>query len=421
MALVTPAEIPAPDENNVWRLDTPGSDGWERSPRPDAADKFFMVSTDGHAQEPNDLWATRMDAEYHDRLPGVLIGAGGKKFQKTEGFRTPQRLMDTRYEGQDHLRNKAGFTPEERLADLAADGTDAEILFPNKGLTMWATSDAEFSHLMCKAWNDWAWEVYGPYNDRLAPMAAIAPGSLDNAIAEIRRCADLGFKGIQLPSKPTWGAPDASALNYNLKEFDPLWACITDVDLPVTFHISTGRDPRTSRSRGGAVINYAVHSLAQNMEPIANLCASGVCEQFPTLRFGSVEAGIGWVPWAIQAMDEAYLKHHMWVRPKLELLPSEYFRRQGFATFQDDAAGLDVAEHYDLVDNFMWANDYPHHEGSWPHSAEAIERTMGHLTDASRARILGLNAAEIFKFPIPDHYLIHDDAKASAAKIGSPS
>ena len=225
----------------------------------------------------------------------------------------------------------------------------------------------------------------------------------------------MGFKGLQLPSKPIWGAPDHEALNYNLREFDPLWKCITEVDLPVTFHISTGRDPRTSRSRGGAIINYAVHSLAQNMEPIANICASGVAEQFPTLRFGSVEAGIGWVPWAIQAMDEAYLKHHMFVRPKLELLPSEYFKRQGFATFQEDAAGLDLAAEHGLTNNFMWANDYPHHEGSWPHSAEAIERSMGSLTDADRAKILGLNAAEVFQISIPERFMNQPDV----AVVGS--
>ena len=44
--------IPEADENNAWRLNTPGSDGWLRSPRPDAEDKFFMCSADGHVQEP---------------------------------------------------------------------------------------------------------------------------------------------------------------------------------------------------------------------------------------------------------------------------------------------------------------------------------------------------------------------------------
>ncbi len=52
----------------------------------------------------------------------------------------------------------------------------------------------------------------------------------------------------------------------------------------------------------------------------------------------------------------------------------------------------------------MWANDYPHHEGTWPHSAQAIERTMGHLSEPARAKILGLNAARFFGFRVPPGY-----------------
>jgi predicted TIM-barrel fold metal-dependent hydrolase len=407
--------IPDPDANNAWRLETPGHDGWTRTARADAANKFFMASTDGHVQEPSDLWRTRMDAQYHDRLPGMTVDSKGKKFQKTEGFR-PLRLRDIKFEGEDGLRNQSGKTPEERLADLATDGVDCEILFPNKGLTIWATPDAEFSQAMCRAYNEWAWEVFSPYNDRLAPMACVAAADIPGAIAEIERCAALGFKGLSLPCKPVWGPPDHEALNYNLPEFDPLWACISDVGLPMTFHVSTGRDPRTSRGNGGAVINYAVHSLAPTMEPIANLCGSGVLDRFPSLVFGSVEAGIGWVAWALGALDEAYLKHHMWRRPKLDRLPSEYFKTNGFATFQEDKAGLDLAREHGLTDNFMWANDYPHHEGTWPHSAEAIERTMVNLSDEERAKILGLNAARVFKFDIPQRYTNFADAAAVANK-----
>jgi len=58
------------------------------------------------------------------------------------------------------------------------------------------------------------------------------------------------------------------------------------------------------------------------------------------------------------------------------------------------------AEQHDLVDNLMWANDYPHHEGSWPHSAASVERQMGHLRPESRAAILGLNAARVFGLPV---------------------
>ena len=397
--------IPHPDENNVWRLDTDNdSKGWEKSPYPDAKKKYFMVSADGHVQEPKDLWKTRMPEEYWHRLPGVTVDDLGDQFQKTEGFR-PLRIRNIKMEGEDAFRNGSGKTPEERISALALDGVDAEILFPNLGLTVWATPDSKFSQMMCRAWNDWAWETFGNYNDQLAPMAAIATGDTEGAIVEIERCAKLGFRGLSLPCKPVWGPPNHEDLNYNLPEFDPLWACIQDVDLPMTFHVSTGRDPRTSRGNGGAVINYAVHSLAPTMEPIANLCASGVLDRYPRLSFGSIEAGIGWVAWTLQALDEAYKKHHMFVRPKLKMLPSEYFRQNGFASFQEDKVGLDLAREYDLVDNFLWANDYPHHEGTWPHSPQAIERTMGMLNDQERTKILGLNSARIFGFPIPEKYL----------------
>lgn len=401
------------DNANAWRQESPGSADWPRSPRPHASNKYFIVSADCHVQEPNDFLSARMPARYQDRLPGIVLGGDGSKMQKTEGFR-PIRLSSLKFEGEDLERSESGRTPEERLAALERDGVDCEILFPNKGLTVWATPDSEFSQAMCRAWNDWAWETLGPYNARLSPMACIAAGDIEGSIKEVQRVARLGFRGLALPCKPVWGAPDHEHPNYNLPEFEPLWAAIQDADLPMTFHVSTGRDPRTARGHGGAVINYAVHSLAPTMEPLINLCASGVIERFPKLRFGSIEAGIGWVPWALTAMDEAYHKHHMWVRPKLRNLPSDYFRSNGFASFGEDRPGLSLMREFGLADNFLWANDFPHHEGTWPHSAAAIERTMGELTDTDRAKVLGLNAARIFKFAIPERYRQFADVDAVA-------
>jgi predicted TIM-barrel fold metal-dependent hydrolase len=390
------------NEPNLWRLDTPGASDWQRSPRRDAEKKYFMVSTDCHANEPADLWAKRIEPEYRDRLPRVETDEHGVKWRVSEGYR-PDRLRITEFEGEDKVRAEAGADPRDRLRDHDIDGIDAEIIFPNKGLAMWATPDPEFAMAQCRVWNTWAWEVFGEYNDRLAPVASIATGDMAGSMAEIERTAKLGFRSLTLPCKPIWGAHDVEHPNYNLPVFDPMWALIEETGMPITFHVSTGRDPRAARGNGGAVINYVTHSLAPTIEPVANLCASGVLERFPKIRFATIEAGIGWVPWLLTAMDEAYRKHHMWARPKLQGLPSDYFKAHGFATFQEDDVGLELAERYGLVDNFMWANDYPHHEGTWPHSAEAIERTMGMLNDHQRARILGLNAAELFGFEVPEH------------------
>ena len=388
------------NEPNLWRLETPGAAGWEWSARPDAARKYFMVSSDCHANEPAELWAQRIEPEYRDRIPRVEVDEKGVQWRITEGYR-PDRIRVQSFEGEDKLRAAAGALIPERAADLKRDGIDVEIIFPNKGLAMWATPDAVFANAQCRVWNDWAAETYGEH-DSMVPVAAIATGDLEGAMGEIERTAAMGFSILTLPCKPVWGGHDVEHVNYNLPHFDPLWALVEEVDMTLTFHVSTGRDPRAARGNGGAVINYVTHSLAPTIEPVANLCASGVLERFRKLRFATVEAGIGWVPWLLDAMDEAYRKHHMWARPKLQGLPSDYYRAHGGSTFQEDPAGLGLAVAYDLVDNFMWANDYPHHEGTWPHSAEAIERTMGHLDDGQRAKLLGLNAARLFGLEVPE-------------------
>jgi predicted TIM-barrel fold metal-dependent hydrolase len=387
---------------NLWRLETPGHSGWTRTARLGDPKKYFMVSTDSHANEPPDLWETRIDAKYRDRVPRIITDEQGVQWRYCEGYR-PDRVRVMSFEGEDWVRSKAGAEVEQRLIDNAGDGIDVELIFPNKGLAMWATPDPVFASAQCAVYNDWAWEQYGAYLDRIVPAAAIATGDLPSALAEIERAAKTGFRVLTLPCKPIWGGHDVDHVNYNLPHFDPMWRLIEEANLPFTFHVSTGRDPRAARGNGGAIINYVTHSLAPTIEPMANLCSSGVLERFPGLRFASIEAGIGWIPWLLDAMDEAYRKHHMWVRPKLQGLPSDYYRAHAFAAFQEDPSGLALMHKHNLTDNFMWANDYPHHEGTWPHSAEAIERTMGELDDRNRAKVLGLNAARFLNIEVPMH------------------
>ena len=385
---------------NAHRYETPGHEGWERVATPGAPNKYLMVSADCHVNEPPNLWVERIDEKYRHRLPRIEVDANGVKWSIVEGYH-PTKIRDLKMEGEDQERAKVGKSdPAERVKDHARDGVDAEIIFPNRGLQMWATPDPFFAQAMCRVYNDWCWEMFSGVYNRMSPLACIATGDIPSAIAEIERTAKLGFRGLSLPCKPMWGPGSSEDLNYNLPEFDPLWACIQENDMPFTFHVSTGKDPRAARGNGGAVINYVIHSLAPTAEPIVNLCASGVLDRFPGLRFASIEAGIGWIPWALRAMDEAYEHHHFWAFPKLEMMPSDYYRKHCLASFQEDPPGLDLVREYNLSNNFMWANDYPHHEGSWPHSEQAIERTMGKLNDDERAMILGLNAAKFFGFDV---------------------
>ncbi|MBM3683628.1 MAG: amidohydrolase [Actinobacteria bacterium] len=416
---ITEAEPTA--SKNAWRQITPGVEGWTRTARPGDPNKYFMVSTDCHVTEPLSF-LRNVEPEYLDRIPRTEEREDGSKWMITEGnqpmmvvpgakTKTVQeqqvferaehnRHSGSRMEDEDLLRVKSGRSIEQRLADQLVDGVDAELLFPNTGLLCWATPDPRFAMAMCRAWNRWAHDHVGEHmqgpNPRILPMALIASGDIDGAMAEVRWAAEHGFRGVCLGNSPAYGPNVPGSLQYNDPAFEPLWSTIEETGLVITFHVSTGRDPRAVGGNGGAIINYVCHSMETTIEPMVQLITSGVIERHPGIRAGLVESGIGFLPWMLEAMDYAYKAHHFWVRPVIPDLPSEYFRRNCFATFQEDHVGLALVEQLDLVDNVMWANDYPHHEGSWPHSAAAIERMMGHLREDSRAKILGLNAARVF-------------------------
>ena len=103
------------NEPNLWRLKTPGHASWPRTARPGDPKKYFIVSADAHVNEPADLWATRIDAKYRERIPRVIVDANGVKWRVSEGHR-PDRLRTDELEGEDRLRQLAGADPVERAA-----------------------------------------------------------------------------------------------------------------------------------------------------------------------------------------------------------------------------------------------------------------------------------------------------------------
>lgn len=410
MSVTSPIAV---NVENVWRTETPGgSEQWARTPYPGRSQKkYFMISADTHLGPPPTLIRDRVEPEYRDRVPRMERDKDGVMWTIVEG-RKPSRIVETDQEGEDLYRSKAGSSASldgdsndlaKRMADLDLDGIDAELVFPNgSALAAFWTTDPLLMQAQFRVYNDWAEELTRPWRQRMNVAACIATGDVESAVAEVRRVAAKGYRVITLPNKPVFGSGDTSKFNYNLPVFDPLWAAIQETGMTLTFHVSTGSDPRGAKGPGGAVINLVIHGLSTTAEPVANLIMSGVFDRFPKLRFATVEGGFGWVPWLLDSLDEGYRKHHMWAFPKLKHgLPSDYYRAHGGATFGEDPSGLALMEKYGLEEVVCWANDYPHHEGTFPHSGAAIERQMRDLSEKTRAAILGLNAARLFHFDIP--------------------
>jgi predicted TIM-barrel fold metal-dependent hydrolase len=126
---------------------------------------------------------------------------------------------------------------------------------------------------------------------------------------------------------------------------------------------------------------------------------SGVFERYPRLRLVMTEQGVDWIPSAIAEMDRNYaMPMFRQLRRTLPLPPSQYYARQCFlgASFLDESAA--VARHEIGVGKLLWGSDYPHIEGTWPHTRERLREVFAGVPRDEVVRMLGGNAADVYGF-----------------------
>jgi predicted TIM-barrel fold metal-dependent hydrolase len=274
------------------------------------------------------------------------------------------------------------------VQDLDADGVWGEVLYPTIGLFAFMIPDGDLRIECARAYNSWLAETFAATSSRFAGAAIIPVQDVDVAVAEIERVASIGLRSVMLPMQAPAESP------YNRADYDPLWAAAAAHGMPVSFHVGTGSNPVTERGPGGAVINYLEVGLGAQ-RTLAYLAASGVLERHPALHVVMVECGAGWLAWAIERMDEAFEEHHWWVDPKLKETPGHYVRRQAHVTFGADASAIHNRT-ITGVDTLLWASDYPHPEGTWPHTRETLDRLFSDVDARERDAIVGGTTAKLY-------------------------
>lgn len=346
----------------------------------------FVFSMDSHVVEPRTLWQENLPAQFKDRAlhserqdKYIVMIADGKQLHRMQigdGNSADPRI--------------GGTDPELRAKDMAKDGIDAELLFPNLGTMIYAIDDGELAAACCRVYNDWVIKQFGAYRDTFVPAAVLPMRDVAETLDEFRRSIDLGFRAVMLPTVPP------GALRYNDPSLDPIWALAQDQRIPLLFHIATGHSPVFERGPGAAVFNYTKLSFL-TQELVTYFVCGGALDRHPGLKIGVIEAGASWVAALGERMDESYDAHHFYVRPKLSRRPSEILHSQVLATFQYDRACLrsvDITGHKCLV----WASDYPHMEGTFPNSKSVLDKLFDGTTlgDDVKSAIVGGNAAELF-------------------------
>lgn len=366
----------------------------------------LLISADGHVVEPADLWTSRMPKKWRDIAPHIAnvpemgdcmiidglaprpIAFEGPMIEmKARGEEIP-KIADFRY---DDCR-PGSWDPDERLKDQDIDGVLGEVIYPGVGLFIWDSDNDEMLYEVCKTYNDWLAEFCNAHPDRLKG-AAILPtrGPIEWAVAEAERAEKLGLGSVMLPA---W----CDHRPYNQPIWDTLWARLEEMNMLCNFHLGGGIFPSHIRGPGASGVLVCAGKMNLN-EPMQLVIWGGAPVRFPKMRWSIVEGGIGWIAAALELMDHWWADHKGWMKPRLEQPPSEYFRQNFFATFEDDRAGVLTRELIG-VDTLMWGADYPHTEGVWPFSKKSIASNFAGCPEDETHRIVCTNAANLYGFDL---------------------
>ena len=379
---------------------------------------YTIIDVDTHVTEVADLWTRRAPASMRDRVPRVETDARGRDFwylgadrvapvgltatAGTGDFKEPPRGYADMHPG--------AFDAQARLEYMDSTGIWAMVLYPNVGgfgaQEFLKLRDPELMLTCVQIYNDWQTEWASADARRLLPITSIPFWDVAASVREIRRCAALGHRGILFTGDPqSFGMPVLGDHHW-----DPLWEVAVELDLPVSFHIGSGnmeagllRDKVKTYGRMAAFAGFSVELFLNNGRQLCDLLMSGVLARYPTIRFVSVESGIGWVPFVLEAMDYQFLGNRVREdRPELTLLPSEYFKRNVYACYWFEQTAPRQLLSSLSVDNILFETDFPHPTSLYGDDVKArIESGLGTVDVVTRRKILWDNAAALYKVTPP--------------------
>ncbi len=382
-------------------------------------DRFDVIDIDTHLTEPADVWTARVSKKWGDRVPHIRSVDGKDLWFVGD---TPVGMP-----GAYSMAGHTGTPPDFRdgYADIPASMYDAparlsfmdeekfhaQVLYPNVGGFgaggFRKVGDPELMLECVRAYNDFLLDWCAADPQRLIPVMATPFWDVAAAVAEIERCANLGFKAVLMCNQPQ----DHEQPVLRHPHWDPLWAAAQDAGMTLSFHVGGGdlaellEDPADI----GFKANFArisTNAFMDNARCMTDLICGGVCHRFPKLQMVSVESGAGWIPFVLEALDWQW--HNNGVtgeHPEYDLLPSEYFRRQIYASFWFEEQGLQAAlEAY--PDNILYETDYPHPTCQAPGPASAgshprvyADKALSGVPDATLQRVLHDTAARLYGVP----------------------
>jgi predicted TIM-barrel fold metal-dependent hydrolase len=383
-----------------------------------------VIDVDTHLVEPFDLWSSRAPASLKDRLPRVKVVDGIRSWVIDDDKILSKGAVPactiskegTKWPGLEFIQKQiedvdpAAYSVKERLGVMDRMGIDAQIIYPNIlgfGGQAAVRVDGELRLTTVKIFNDAMADFQNESGQRMFPMAMLPWWDVKECVKEIERVHAMGLKGLNINSDPhNFKRPDGTNLpDLGQEYWYPMWEACEATDLSINFHIGASEESmdfvghqgwpglhQDMRSGlGGAML------FINNGKTMGNLILSGLLDRYTKLKFVSVESGLGWIPFLLEAVD--YQMSETGANAyKLQRKPSEYFKTNFYACFWFERKNL-VHDIRQLgVENCLFETDYPHPICLYP--VDNMETALGGLSEAEKNLVLSGNAARVYSIAI---------------------
>jgi predicted TIM-barrel fold metal-dependent hydrolase len=387
---------------------------------PLSLDDIGIIDVDSHISEPHDLWTSRAPASWKDRVPRVtqvdgqrtwmvgdvaLAGAGPASVVRADGSKSKGIEF---FGWQIEDVHRASWDMQARLEVLDGFGIQTQIIYPNVAgfgnQNFMKVEDLELRRICATVYNDAMAEIQADTGERILPMALMPWWNIEHCVAEVERAVDMGLRGIVMCSDPdSIGLPDLGD-----DAWSPFWEACNDKELPVNFHIGAsetsfnmfGRAAWPSMGMRRKLALGSAGLFMENSRVIGNMLYSGVLERYPKVKIVSVESGIGWIPFMLEALDYEWSETGSVDECKLPMPPSEYFKRQVYGCFWFEKTAPKKLIEAVGEDNVLFETDFPHPTCLYPDVRGYLEEITADWSDTTKLKILRDNAAALYKIEI---------------------
>lgn len=345
-----------------------------------------VFSADNHISIADDIFYQRFPEDLKDKAPRIwyedgayMVGRKGQSFLPGDFSAVLMQYDD--------LAGAASSNIEARIQELASDGVDKELAFPNAVLALFHFPDKELRERVFRIYNEYMAELQERSNGHFYGVGLINwwdPAGTRRTLEELK---SLGLKTFLLPLNPGKD-DDGNIIDFGAHVMDPVWDEIEQAGLPITHHI--GETPPKTPCEVNSVVVGMMVNVDSFREQFAKYIFSGILDRHPGLRIGWFEGGIAWVPTALQDAEHLLASYQHMFTHQLQHGIRQYWDTHMSASFMVDPLGLRLIDQIG-VDKVMWSSDYPHNESTFGYSEKSLANVVAALGPQDAAKVVSGN------------------------------